>query len=55
MNASMLALLKADGTVAAASVGLFSAGELIVDPGEDQLLNLTASGCFALLFADQDA
>lgn len=60
VNASTLALLKAGsvpmrGTVAAASVGLSSTGELIVDPGEDQLIDLTASGCFAFLFADQDA
>ena len=60
VNASTLALLKAGsvpmrGTISAASVGLSSTGELIVDPGEDQLVNLTASGCFAFLFVDQVA
>jgi len=43
------------GTVAAASVGLSSTGELIIDSDEDQLIKLTPSGRFALLFADQDA
>jgi hypothetical protein len=59
VNASTLALLKAGsvpmrGTVSAASVGLSLTGELIVDPSEDQL-TMNASGCFAFLFADQDA
>ena len=60
VNASTLALLKAGsvpmrGTVAAASVGLSLTGELIINPDQDQLINLAASGCFAFLFADGDA
>ncbi|KAF8632185.1 hypothetical protein AX15_001953 [Amanita polypyramis BW_CC] len=60
VNASTLALLSAGsvpmrGTVIAAPVGLSSTGELILGPVEDQLSDLIASGCFAFLFADEDA
>ncbi|KAK2460358.1 hypothetical protein APHAL10511_007747 [Amanita phalloides] len=57
VNASTLALLNAGsipmrGIVAAVSVGMSSStGELVVDPANDQLSDLAASGCFAFLFA----
>ncbi|KAF8638318.1 hypothetical protein AX17_002338 [Amanita inopinata Kibby_2008] len=60
INASTLALINAGsipmrGTVVAVSVGLSaSTGQLIIDPDEEQQLELTAAGCFAFLFADDD-
>ncbi|KIL67575.1 hypothetical protein M378DRAFT_52846, partial [Amanita muscaria Koide BX008] len=60
VNASTLALINAGsvpmrGIVTAVSVGLStSTRELIVDPDEDRLSDLVASGCFAFFFADGD-
>ncbi|PFH52973.1 hypothetical protein AMATHDRAFT_138653 [Amanita thiersii Skay4041] len=58
INAGTLALLNAGsipmrGTIWAVSVGLTTSGNIIIDPDENELHDLVASGCYAFMFADR--
>ncbi|PPR01378.1 hypothetical protein CVT24_006216 [Panaeolus cyanescens] len=58
INASTMALLDAAsvpmrGIVFGVAIGRLPGGILVVDPGEEEVENLEASGCFAFLFAGQ--
>jgi len=54
INASSLAIMNASvtmtGVVCAVAVARTTSGELILNPGTDQLASSTASGCFAFVF-----
>ena len=54
INASSLAMMNASvtmkGVVCAIAVARTTSGELILNPGTDQLASSTASGCFAFIF-----
>lgn len=56
VNAGMLALMNAGsvpltGVVCAVAVGRQSDGVLLLDPGEDEEGDLSATGCFAFIFS----